>query len=514
MCGCAEVIARAIVGFFDAVLRCFLSWFRSSPASAHRDPLVYRGRLGEVLSVSDEEKGSGGSRGSHDDRKHGRDIDEELRQEDPLVHRGRLGVGEVLSNEEKGGFGGSRGSHQHREHGRDIEEELRQEADYLKLCVTISQTPSELQNSSEINSETTNEVGNVSGIGGTSVCGINSSKCFKCHEDHALMTETEVPQVESVPREKSPFWNIKNRFSDCSGSPFPTPLVLTEDMQTPGTIYTSHTGSSLSRKRVCTCQQFVYPVLGPVKIKTQKKKVTVDSPPMLPPKTPKQINLGAGHIKQLQKTSPSSVPKVRFLKSPPICFPNENALYQEKETLSPEDLKCQTSRQKSHSNEKHAALSMTHWLKPSHPEDDNRGAESSSATNKLHDEKTLPTETPVFTAASELDDDVKNLTPKLPKAWDGNGIPNTVSKYKEDQKVSWHATPFEERLSRALSGESNHPRKLNSGNLFHVEGDNSIPNTTAKYKEDQKVSWHATPFKESLSRVLSFESNTPRFVPS
>ncbi|KAF8051051.1 hypothetical protein N665_1812s0008 [Sinapis alba] len=37
--------------------------------------------------------------------------------------------------------------------------------------------------------------------------------------------------------------------------------------------------------------------------------------------------------------------------------------------------------------------------------------------------------------------------------WDGNGIPNSTNKYKEDQKVSWHATPFEERLDKALSEE-------------------------------------------------------------
>ncbi|KAF5179119.1 Jason-like protein [Thalictrum thalictroides] len=35
----------------------------------------------------------------------------------------------------------------------------------------------------------------------------------------------------------------------------------------------------------------------------------------------------------------------------------------------------------------------------------------------------------------------------------GNGIPNSTRKYKEDQTVSWHATPFEERLEKALSRE-------------------------------------------------------------
>ncbi|KAH7286993.1 hypothetical protein KP509_32G032000 [Ceratopteris richardii] len=38
--------------------------------------------------------------------------------------------------------------------------------------------------------------------------------------------------------------------------------------------------------------------------------------------------------------------------------------------------------------------------------------------------------------------------------WDGKGIPNSTTKYKEDQKVSWHATPFEVRLERALARQS------------------------------------------------------------
>ncbi|CAN1850854.1 Protein JASON [Linum perenne] len=46
-----------------------------------------------------------------------------------------------------------------------------------------------------------------------------------------------------------------------------------------------------------------------------------------------------------------------------------------------------------------------------------------------------------------------------PKWWDGNGIPNSTTKYKEDQKVSWHATPFEERLEKALSEESSVAQK-------------------------------------------------------
>ncbi|CAM0909330.1 unnamed protein product [Alopecurus aequalis] len=407
MCGCAAAIARAVVAFLDAVLvGCFLSWFRAAPVAGHRDPLVHRDRPGEAFSTSDEEKG----------------------------------------------FGGSRGSREHSEDARDADEELRQEADYLKLCGTISQTPAELHNvSSEIALETTNECDNMPNdalaIGGTSASGFNSSECFKCEADHSLMTETEVPEVESVLHEKSPFWGIKKRFSDCSGSPFPTPLVLRDDMQTPGTVYTSHTGSSMSRKRVRTRKQFVYPVLRPIE-------------------------------NRLQQINSNSVAKVGFSKSPPSCFSSENALYQEKETLSPEELKCQTGSpdlldggalSKSHSDEKPAALSLAHWLKPSSPDGENQGVVSSSASDHLHDENTLFTESPVFTVSSGMDADVEDPTPTLPRAWDVNGIPNTTTKYKEDQKVSFHATPFEERLLRVLSDEPNPPRKLIRANLFQVE---------------------------------------------
>ncbi|EFH55539.1 hypothetical protein ARALYDRAFT_481999 [Arabidopsis lyrata subsp. lyrata] len=62
------------------------------------------------------------------------------------------------------------------------------------------------------------------------------------------------------------------------------------------------------------------------------------------------------------------------------------------------------------------------------------------------------------------------------KWWDGNGIPNSTNKYKEDQKVSWHATPFEERLEMALSEEGGQdfipPRRL--GTVEESERDTAI----------------------------------------
>lgn len=56
-----------------------------------------------------------------------------------------------------------------------------------------------------------------------------------------------------------------------------------------------------------------------------------------------------------------------------------------------------------------------------------------------------------------------------PKWWDGKGIPNSTNKYKEDQKVSWHTTPFEERLEKALSNEGGFERKTFSGKPINFE---------------------------------------------
>lgn len=56
-----------------------------------------------------------------------------------------------------------------------------------------------------------------------------------------------------------------------------------------------------------------------------------------------------------------------------------------------------------------------------------------------------------------------------PKWWDGKGIPNSTNKYKEDQKVSWHTTPFEERLEKALSNEGGFERKTFSGKPINFD---------------------------------------------
>uniref|UniRef100_A0A0A9FQJ3 Uncharacterized protein n=1 Tax=Arundo donax TaxID=35708 RepID=A0A0A9FQJ3_ARUDO len=267
MCQCAAAIARAVAAFLDAVLvSCFLSCFRPRPrpgsgsGSSRRDALVHRDRVGEALW--DDEQGLGRSGRLCEDLVDGGDIDEE---------------------------------------------ELRREANYLKLCGTISETPTELRNEShEINFEDTNECDDMP----TSAPATNCTSLFEAYpsegcgyeEHHTMRPELNIddthhlPGVELVPDsaflEKTPFECINHKLLERTCSPFPTPLVLRDDMQTPGTIYTSRRGASMSGKRMRTMKQFIYPVLRPIENSLQRMELTENPSPLSSSNPPKRRNMG------------------------------------------------------------------------------------------------------------------------------------------------------------------------------------------------------------------------------
>ncbi|GFP96376.1 hypothetical protein PHJA_001781700 [Phtheirospermum japonicum] len=94
-------------------------------------------------------------------------------------------------------------------------------------------------------------------------------------------------------------------------------------------------------------------------------------------------------------------------------------------------------------------LSLSAWLKPVSPKREGINERFGRITRGAKTAGDRPILGMV--AAHWNDDETNHISPKW---WDGNGIPNSTNKYKEDQKVSWHATPFEERLEKALSEES------------------------------------------------------------
>lgn len=176
----------------------------------------------------------------------------------------------------------------------------------------------------------------------------------------------------SASSEKRRFQNIHHKPLDSGGSPFPTPLVLRDDMQTPGTAYASHRGTSISGKRVRTRKLFIYPVLRSI----------------------------------------------------------ENRLQQTEEAPSPNELLDGKGLPKSDSDEKNGALSLSRWLKSSSTDAENQGDAKCSTGDQSYDGCSFQTERPVF-MASDLNLDTYHPTPRLPKAWVGNGIPNTTTRYKE-----------------------------------------------------------------------------------
>jgi hypothetical protein len=110
--------------------------------------------------------------------------------------------------------------------------------------------------------------------------------------------------------------------------------------------------------------------------------------------------------------------------------------------------------------------SLSEWLKPPN-------SRTSDSAKSSDDDRPIIG----MVAAHWKNEEQENCTPQW---WDGNGIPNSTNKYKEvnpisvsltfcylskcglprnntfddqDQKVSWHAMSFEERLEKALSEE-------------------------------------------------------------
>ncbi|CAN6163121.1 unnamed protein product [Urochloa humidicola] len=410
MCRCAAAIARAVVAFLDAVLvGCLLSCFcprpRRGSASGRLGALVHRDRAEELCY---DERGRSGK--WHEDLTDGGDIDEE---------------------------------------------QLRQEANYLKLCGTICQTPAELQNECD-NMPTNVPATNCSSEG----CGeLHAPSKLNIEDTHHLLGVESVHH--SAFMEKSPLQNNQYKLHQhVGGSPFATPLVLSDDMQTPGTVYTSHRGASMSGKCVQTRKQFIYPVLRPIENRLKQMELTEDSSPLLSSNPQKRRNSEEDSVKKPKQTSSNSMAKSGLSETP--------FSHQVKESLSPEELFGGGELSKTNSDEKNAALSLSYWVKSS-KDVENQGDAKGAARDESYDECSFPTEKPVF-MASDLNWDIENPTPRLPKTWNSNCIPNTTTRYKEDQRVSWHTTPFEERLLKVLSDkEQCPPRKVVRGNLFHQE---------------------------------------------
>ncbi|KAL5977202.1 hypothetical protein ACLOJK_021544 [Asimina triloba] len=261
-------------------------------------------------------------------------------------------------------------------------------------------------------------------------------------------------------------------------SPYPTPLRLTDEMQTPATVFPAKVENIATGKNARIRSQYVYPVLNPIENSSQWNAL----------KGLDTHQLGFSEdTSDLHKNYSSEF----LAKTPMSCRVAADVLQQNENGPQPVE------------------ASLADWLKPVSASD--KRSQSSFSSGKTPTARCSDIERPILgmVAAHWNDDEPSQISPKW---WDGNGIPNSTNKYKEvalpcsipfqDQKVSWHATPFEERLEKALSDERLFPQHSNSPNPPSVGC--SVLNLKSFYGLDNLQKWteHADHFGLNLLNSL------------
>ncbi|KAG0480801.1 hypothetical protein HPP92_011659 [Vanilla planifolia] len=191
-------------------------------------------------------------------------------------------------------------------------------------------------------------------------------------------------------------------------SPYPTPLFLVDGMQTPGTLYPSKVENSRIGK---IRTQFAFPVPDLSKSSFKLKAVCEDS------------ELIHSDVLTERHMSTNTIEDRKSTQEMPILSNKEISWW----------LKAQSTK-----DETKITIDVG-----------NQPPKSDCSPN---------VDKPITGAASSFWNE-EELCGALPKQWDGNGIPNTTTKYKEDQKVNWHTTPFEARLEKALFGEKGYSHR-------------------------------------------------------
>ncbi|CAH9142775.1 unnamed protein product [Cuscuta epithymum] len=198
----------------------------------------------------------------------------------------------------------------------------------------------------------------------------------------------------------SKFGRLKSHFS-----PFPTPLKLTDDMQTPGTIFPARANSMANGKVSNVRYQYVVSTRNLADKESQMKELVDNGSTSNENSTSMEINLNSGIDREI--------------------------------TTSKKELKLETSQPS--------------WQKPPFNQEDNNDLHSGGIVRLSGTPGDGSPILGMVSSAHWYDNDTSNVSPE----WQGiNGIPNTTTKYNEDQKITWHSTPFEERLEKALYDET------------------------------------------------------------
>lgn len=219
------------------------------------------------------------------------------------------------------------------------------------------------------------------------------------YKNKSVRFDSEPDKSSALP--KSCSYEITSQNSQESGSavnastgkssPNPTPLKLSDEMQTPGTVFPGYLdGVGQAKTRIRS--QYVYPILNPVDGLSQWKVLKDEGS-----KANAMNNDDGESLRDIDEANPvSDVGKEEYLVG--------------------QDLKVEAS--------------LSPWLRelPSNPNSDDQHNGSTIAPN-FHFGRT-PGDRPILgmVAAHWNDDDASHISPKW---WNGNGIPNSTNKYKE-----------------------------------------------------------------------------------
>ncbi|XP_057464353.1 protein JASON-like [Actinidia eriantha] len=276
---------------------------------------------------------------------------------------------------------------------------------------------------------------------GTNVPCTNKSVRFECEVDAILFSSgSSSADIAASQNPKQP--KSADCYSRSKPSPNPTPLKLTDEMQTPGTVFPTYQENMTNKKNPRIRSQYVYSALNPVENISQLKVLKEEG---------SSTCILSGHLRESLEQADNVTPK------------SEVGMIR---ASLEKDLNVESS--------------LSSWLKPSSTNEDGNFHHSGSISVGKTQLGRTPWERPIIGMVAAHWNEVE--PPNLPKYWDGNGIPNSTNKYKEDQKVSWHATPFEERLEKALSDETSIPQRKHINRPTHMDFDETEESDTAVSK--------------------------------
>ncbi|OIS96455.1 PREDICTED: protein JASON-like [Nicotiana attenuata] len=264
---------------------------------------------------------------------------------------------------------------------------------------------------------------------------------FESESDISSMSSKCISSETSQSSEQS---ESSGDYNASKYSPYPTPLKLTDEMQTPGTIFPAYLDHMGIAKTARIRSQFVYPVLNPVDNASQLNEL---------------LNEDSYSTQDSNSRLLSSHTTDSDQRPDEANLISDLGIYRFTETSVDKDSK---------------PLSINQVQSKQH-------LGSVYGGENVHYGRT-PGDRPIIglVAAHWNDDETSRISPKW---WDGNGIPNSTNKYKEDQKVSWHATPFEERLEKALSQETNIPQRTQLSETLPIAlGETEQPDTAISQK--------------------------------